>query len=1479
MARTPTTPPPEGGRRRRWTRWLWRAGLALGALAGLGVLALGAALLWIDSEAGLHFALRRGLTAANGALEGTVEVEDARGHLLSSFTLVGVRVLDPAGAQLLAAEELAVAWSPLALPGRVVHVTGVRVRGLDADLAVGPEGLDLFSILPPRDPDAEPPELPVAIVVEDVGLDGAVSLATEGAEAPFRLEHLALAGALEVRGRRIHPTVHRLAALATEPGLGPVELAADAVLDDGALWDASVRLRRGKDELRASGDVGPTAAPELDLELAVVRLDLDSLRPVAELPLTGVVGLDARVTGPLEAVHTAGTLRLPTGEAGLDATLELDTRPLPYRAAVDLDGVDLGSFLTVADLASSLSGRVTVDGAGLVPGELAGAATVALQASSFREYEVERLRLEGALEPELRARVDRLEVASAMGHADLQGRVAVRDRRLAADGTLEGVDLAWIGDLAGVAGLTGRADGTLTLDGGWGGASGFFAEASGDVGGAGVGVGSVQAARLAATFDGRYGGGGLHGGVQGDAHRLALGGTSAGRATFDLEFVGQGLDGMLQLSVEPEVSARALATVDWSERPLRIHAEELQLETHDAAWQSAQPFTLEIGAGGELTFADLAISGERGSLAVEGTLALSGSSDLSVTARELQLGVLQPVLPAGARALRGVVDLDASLRGRTVAPEGNVQLDGEGVRYGEVGPLAVDVGLVVAGDSTSVVATVGGAELEPLEVQGVVPYRIAQDGIRWERDGMLQLFAELPVQAAGDLAAVLPGAEGLPALDVGLTLSVSGTGARPDARAEVRVRDVAMGELPALAADVDGRLEDERFTVEGRVRDLESQLAEGTIEGSFELGRLLDDTLGGADREPRAYLEDVQLQLGLTGLPVETVRLYGDALDALHGKLVGELSAAELLSDPVVATDLTLRGARLGEVTLTDFSLEGSVEQRQLELALELRTRDGGALSVEASSPIDLSLSGGRSREQRFGQDGLDGTLTGDDLPLGLVTAFIDGTSHSDGTLQLDGSVRGSLLEPDPDLRASVEDGALCHAALGVCYDRIQVQVRSSLRKLVLRRCEADSQPAGDHLTRLQRRQAEEEGAPPPLLPAPPERGGHVEAEGSVVLREGLGMVDLSVDAEDFWLSYTPQLRARANLDLTAKGDYPDVEVRGDVVVQQLDVDMGDELRREAWPLERDPHVAVHREDEREGGEREEGGERPALLDHLDVQVDLELQRDSWIHLDVAAAPGLGRIRPDIQLEGEMALTYRSGQLHGEGEVRAVRGNISVLGKQFEVEEGRVRFTGARPPDPRLDVTAVHHSRHGEIRVRVAGRTSEPELSFGSEEIGADADIVSVLLFGSPVDELRPGESTGGEDALTAVAGMLTTQANQALGRVVGHDLVDLVNIETNPAGPGSYGIEIGKSITERIFLITRYRVGVEEDENQFEGEIELQLARELYLEVRYGDAGNGGLELHFKKRLPAPRGRPPPRAWAAPSSAGSGSCQGIRSD
>ncbi len=1444
------------GRPRRWLRLLWLGLLGLGAIV---VAIAGVTLLWLNSSSGLAFVVQRGLTASEGALDGELAIDGASGHLLSRFELTGVALRDAAGAEVIGADSIQVHWRPWSLLHEHVEVHELAIVGARGTLIQGPDGLNVVRIFPAGDPDAPAKDLPVSIAIREATLVGTLTFDPDGdgERAAYRLDDLDLAGAFAMHGGRMEPRVDRLSARAIEPALGPLTLSGFAAITDGAIPECRVELAAIDATLATAGAVGPFEEPDLDLSIRLDGLRPEALAPVVDLPLIGALDADLRVRGPLDALVIAGDVAVPRGAAGIDLTTDLRSRPLAYRGTVDLETLDLSSILALpgTELPSDLTGRIEVDAAGTAPAELTGSLALDLESSSFQDWAVDRLALRATVEPDLQVSFRTLEVDAPLGSADLHGRIRVPEQRFTVAGTLAGVDLAAVGRRAAGIELGGRVHAQLDTGGGWGSPGGLWVEGDGVIRGTGIRAPATRVASLTVAFDGGFGDGGPHGTVQGAAFDGEAGGVPLQQVGVLVDLARTSASGELTASLDSDVSLRTTAQVDWSQA-VRIVSDELHIEAHGSVWDSAGPTVVELREGGAIDLQGLEILGDDGRLTAEGVIAPGGISDFEAHVEQLRLAALQPALPVGVAPLRGSLGLDLTLSGPGDMPSANLKLAGAQFAYGDYGPFGLEVGIVVAGGLTTLVASAGGPDIEPLNLQGIVPYRVSLTEPGWDPDGMLQLYADIPLQDAGNLSQVLPQVSSLPPGRFGIKLSVGGTGRDPGAVLDLDLRDLELASLPAMAVNIDGRLEDGAFTVDGRLRDARAQLLGIDMGGDFDLGRLLTDRLAPGDQGPSdpgppggkpagPYLGDMVTVVDVIGLPIETLRHYTAAVDPLHGKLTGEIRLDGSAFSPRLTARVGLRGGRLGEVALSNFKLDLDVESGECRAGLSVAEKAGGTLTLDVTSPVDISFAASRTIEERFGQPGLDGRLDGRDLPLGLLTAFVDGATDATGVLTASGRVGGTLLDPHPEIRVSLPDGNVCMSTLDVCYEQIQLEARSDLQELLLERFRMVSRPSrlrtgANGRTRVKAVQA---------------TTGWAEANGSIRLDpERRGETSLDLKADDLWLSDTHQLRLRTDAKVTVRGQYPDLRVRGKVDVRELKVEMGDELRRSAFPLERDPRLTVHRSTDQDEEAPDEDREPIRLVDHLDLRIHVNLNTNCWLFLDVSTFPGLGRIRPDIQLTGKLELAVDQGTVRGEGEVRTLRGHLTVLGKQFKVEEGVVTFTGSSPPDPVLDVNAVHRSRYGDITVVVEGRASSPELRFESTEYDDEADILSILLFGAPMDELRPGSSTDHADELGILAAVGFARANQAIAKLFGHSAVDMINLETNPAGPGSFGIEVGKSITDRVFLITRYRFGgVEDEENVFEAQLEIQITRSFYLEMRYGDAGNGGLELFWKRKLRNP--------------------------
>lgn len=1445
MARPPAAPRRP---RRRLLSWLVRLLAVAGLVAGVGVAAVLAGVLWLNSEAGLGAVVTRGLDAANDALLGEVEVQRAEGHLLSSFTLRDITLKDPDGVQMVGAEALTVQWRPVALLRKDVVVDRVAIEGLRGDLAGGPDGLNLLSIFPPSPEEKAPSgDMPVDLFLRRIEVDGDVVFDPGSGAEPYRVRDLVLRGALDWTGGRQAIEVEQLAGEAIHPAVGAFALDGDVVLDGGAIPELALNAQALGATLSAAGAVGPTGAPDLDLEVTLDGLELRALQPLAEIPLTGPVAAQLRARGPLDALELEGAVDLPAGAVGLDLKGDLRGTPMAYGGTLTLDEVDPSSFLTVGPgvaggpdrgLPGRISGRLEVQGEGTGVEDLRGQIQASFVDSELLGYRADSLTVGASVEPPLAVTLQSLELTSPLGMADLHGSARVPEERFSVAGRVHGVSLARVGALAGVADLGGVASVNLDSTGGWGGASGFWIEGNGYLAASSVRAPSTTVEQLNVKFDAGYGGSGPSGRVAGEITRAVAGGVPIEQVVVDVQLESSSVAGTVDVQFRERLTTELEASFGWSGPHPVVELRQLEATTFDSTWTLAQPCAVSLLPDNAVRIDGLDLGGADGRLTADGLVAPRGVSSFSATGAAFRLAALQPLM--GETAVAGVVDLDLSLEGPARQPSVNVQVRGDGVAVDQYGPFALELGVVAMGGMTTVVAMAGGESIEPLQLQGLVPFNVALQGAGWDPGGYVQLFAEVPLQHTSNLDRVLPQVRSLPRSRFGVTLTVAGQGANPEVRGKVRLRDVRAANLPTISADVTASLVDGEFSVGAQVQDVRDELLLAQLAGSFDLQRVLAEKLEGqpVDRT-RPYLGDLSADVNLVGLPVETLRLYTDSLDALHGTLKGRVLVTGTARNPRVEADLSLRGGRVGTEALQKLSLDALVENGAVEASLQMKGREGGQLSMRASTPIDISFARPRTAEERFGQPGLTGEIHGDELSVGLVTGFLDGAYDPTGSLSVKGTVRGTLLEPVPEIRLGMSDGGVCMTSLEVCFEHAELEARATRSSVVLEQLTLTSRPSRDESSRRKKK-----------ADADVVSDGWLEASGSLELA-GARAIVLDVRSSDFWLSCTRQAKLRTDVNLLVRGVYPAVRVRGGVTVNMLKLELGDELRHKAWPMERDADLHVHR-GAREAVKEHEPERRASLLDTLDLDVRLVLQRNCWLYMDVSAVEGasaLGSIRPDLQLEGDVGITLSGGVLSTRGDVNTVRGNLTVMGRQFKVDHGAVTFTGATPPDPQLDVTATYASRYGDIAVHVEGRASSPTLKFTSEDLPDEADILSVLLFGAPAEEIRPGAGAKGGDEMAFVTNMVTSKMNQALSKVMGKGAVDMLNIEPGPSGPGSFGIEVGKSLTDRVFLITRYRRGVDEEENEFEGQLEISISRRLYIELRYGDAGNGGVEVFFKWR------------------------------
>ncbi len=1361
--------------------------------------------------------------------------------LPARLDLARVDLADDAGIWL-TVEDIDVRWSPLALLGGRVEVERIAASRLalarkptsapsPGETQAAPEPGEPFrlpdSILPVRVEtlavdriELGAPVLGEAAVFDLAGRLDAASGTT--AALDLRLSRLDREGleatidaALDLAGRRLDLRLAAdersglLTALTGEPELAPftLELAGAGPLAD---WPGTLEV--------AAGALA-TLDADLGLSLdAAPRLALDGrIRPGPRLTATPYAPLVADGVELALTVARSGTdlvverLRVATEALAVagDAALRGD------RATIDLDvdAPDLAAFapLTETEIAGRARVMVALDGALPLPPGTVRLVADELQAGGIRVAAVDQrvqLRPGGGRAVAFDATGEVASIEIPAGDATFEEDVGLAAAgsltpggpfaldRLAVDGRSFGLDAEATGDLG---------DGTLDLT---------------------IRLGALDLAAFRPFSPA----------IPTGAFELAL------TAALD--------DGFASGSVTLDGGGRDLA-----ELPPAAQALVGAAPTLDAVVRLD-------GADAPLAFERLRVDGAGFALGGDG--AFDPAARRGELAAELRVPALAPVGAALGQPLAGAIALDLDAAGGPDAVDGEVVLTADALAAAGQSFERVRLALTATGAPSRLAGVLDAVATKPVgEASLVGDYaldgeRLTLDGVRLAAPGLaldggvdiglaplaldgrlaggsddlarLGRWLDVPLAGALDLELALAPRDGqsarldagvrnleaagvgierlalnatasrllaTPALDVGAELAGLGAGASVVERAELAL----VGGLDALAVTVD---------------------AAGRLPQSFDLAAAADVALAGGpttvtltrldgavDELPIRLrqsaivrLEDATLALDGLDLELDTGRLRGDAtlgperveglieLDGLRLERLSGLGVPPLAGE--LATTLRLDGTRRapvldGELVLTELRpIDGEGEPAAFDLAWRL---GNGALTATLASEglgepalgVDARLPVGFALEP-FAVD------LPDPLPLDVdVDGVLDLARVADwyglegrlleGRLTTDLAVAGTAVAPSLDGEVTLAAGRYIDVSTGVLLDNLRAEVVGEGRRLVVREVAAT------------------DGAE-----------GRLRAEGTVDFAETVPSFDVGASLRRFAVLQREELFIVMSGDAELAGAGADLDVRGDFTVEQGEIFLvGGEGAADFAALDVIERSALDRTGADDAG--------PGGTVDLDVRVRIPGR---------LFVRGRGLIS---EWEGELEVRGTAAAPRIEGLIEYRRGRFDIFDRRFELRRGEIRFAGASPPDPFLNVEAAVDLPENTAILRVTGPALDPQLAIASEPPLPEDEIFSRLLFDRDQAQLNPLQAlrvaaavrqlqSGGPGAFDRVRGLLGVDtlefggetledASVRAGTYVSEDV--FVEIERGLQA-GASGARVQIELTPRLNVETRVR-------------------------------------------------------------------------
>ncbi len=487
----------------------------------------------------------------------------------------------------------------------------------------------------------------------------------------------------------------------------------------------------------------------------------------------------------------------------------------------------------------------------------------------------------------------------------------------------------------------------------------------------------------------------------------------------------------------------------------------------------------------------------------------------------------------------------------------------------------------------------------------------------------------------------------------------------------------------------------------------------------------------------------------LQSVPLSVLNIAWPGLD-MSGRASGSLASA-------------WKGARSGRLDLTvrGLSRSGLVLASQpidLGIAAVLSNDKAGVRAVAVSNGKTI----GRA-QARFAPLGGGSVMTAlMNAPLLAQLRYqgpadtlwrLSGTELFDltGPAAIGADVRGTLSNPVISGSLKSDSARLESPVTGTVIDRLAVQGRFQGSRLVFSKL--SGQTPG---------------------------GGAIEGSGSVAFSEGQTLLDLSFNAskarllnrDDVAATVTGPLRVRS----AANG--------GGTISGEFRLDSGRFTLGQASSA-----AAVPKLDVKHSG-----------LDEADVIETAQLH--PW-KLDIDLAGG------NLQVRGLGIRSTWTTDLHVAGfadspaftgRADLVRGDYEFAGRTFRLDRGIIRFRGANPPNPLLDIRALAQVPGLDATILVQGTGLKPEISFASNPPLPQDELLSRILFGTSITNLSAPEALQLASAVAALnSGTGSLDPINAIRRAVGLDRLRILPADI--ATGQKTAVAAGKYIGRKFYV------------------------------------------------------------------------------
>jgi translocation and assembly module TamB len=501
-------------------------------------------------------------------------------------------------------------------------------------------------------------------------------------------------------------------------------------------------------------------------------------------------------------------------------------------------------------------------------------------------------------------------------------------------------------------------------------------------------------------------------------------------------------------------------------------------------------------------------------------------------------------------------------------------------------------------------------------------------------------------------------------------------------------------------------------------------------------------------------------------------------------------------------------------------SFGGTIDYTGTGVVLDTRLQANPTTWLTAKGHVPMSLFGGAGSLAEPVDVHIDSTP----IDVALVQGVTSQLTNVKGTLEAHVGITGTAGDPRPDGSITIQNAAFTLESTGVVYTGLDGRI--------------DLQPDRVHIDQI--RVLDNQSKP-------------LTVTGDLALRERrVGEMTISAKADDFKVidNKLGNVRINSNLTLTGQLNAPRVEGSVGVTTGQINLDeilalVGNSPYATAPTEYTTSPVAVDAGNPLASPEsspaaqaaRPQGSASTAAsagagsMQSLQVDVQMTVPDDLVIKANDLRAPGapisLGAL--NLTLGGNLyvqQVPYDKLRLYGA--INTVRGTYTFQGRQFTIlRDGTIRFEGLDQMNPTLDLRTERVIQAVTANVNVRGTLDKPEIELSSTPPLEQADILSLIVFNQPINQLGEGEQISlGQRAQQLATGAVASQLAQSIGNALN---LNTFEINTAPDSGATAELTVGQQVGQNLYVKVQQDIG---DQSQTNFILEYELAAWLRLQT-----------------------------------------------